>query len=102
MSKLGRAFDLGVARARPAEADIVADGSGKDDSVLRHERNAPAQRKRIDIDERSGVEFHHAGTGIVEPQDEMKDGALAGAGRTYDGDLFALPHLEGNAVKHQT
>src|SRR5262249_39552096 len=84
MRKLGGALDLSIARAGPAEADVVADRGGEDDRVLRHPRNAPAQRGRIDGGERHPVQFDRAGTRIVEPQDELKDRALARPGWADD------------------
>ena len=54
--KLGGALDLGVARVRPAEADVVGDRRGEDHRVLRHQRDAPAQRERIGVGDRHAVE----------------------------------------------
>ncbi len=42
MRELGRALDLGIACAGPAETNVVADRGGKDHRVLRHQRDAPA------------------------------------------------------------
>ena len=44
MSELGGARDLGVGGVRPAETDIVAHGGCEHDAVLRHQRDAGAQR----------------------------------------------------------
>ena len=41
--ELGGALDLGVARVRPAEADVVGDRSREHHGVLRHQRDARAQ-----------------------------------------------------------
>ena len=61
MRKLGGARDFGVGRFRPAEADIVGDGGGKHHAVLRHERDARAQIRRIEIGEPHTVERYAPG-----------------------------------------
>ena len=53
--QLGRVLDIGVARLRPAEADVVGDRRGKDHGVLRHQRDVLAQRDRIDGGQRHAV-----------------------------------------------
>ena len=42
------------------------------------------------------------GQRIVEAQQQMKDRALAGAGRTDDRDLLARPHAEADVVEHRS
>ena len=81
----------------PAEADIVAHRGGEHHAVLRHQRDARTQVRRIEIGKAHAVERDAAGDRIVEAQQEMKDRALAGAGRTDDRDLLALAHLKRHA-----
>ncbi len=43
---------------------------------------------------------HAAAAGIVQPAEQMQQGAFAGAGSTDDGDAFAAGDIEINAVEH--
>ena len=56
---------------------------------------------RVGLGQAHAVERHAAGERIVEAQDEMKHRAFAGAGRTDQRELFARPHVEGDAVEHR-
>ena len=93
------AHDFGVGGIGPAEADIVAYGSREHHAVLRHQRDARAQLRRIEIGKANAVERDAAGGRIVEAQQQMEDRALAGAGRSDDGDLLALADMKRYAVE---
>ena len=56
MCVLGGTRDLGIGSVRAAEADIVAHGGGEHHAVLRHQRDARAQFRRIEIREPHAVE----------------------------------------------
>ncbi len=86
---VGGALDIGIRRAGPPEADILAHGSREDRGILRHQRDARAQGRRIGVGDRNAVETDKARGRIVEAQDQMEDRALAGARRTDDRDLLA-------------
>ena len=57
---LGRARDIRIRSLGPAEADIVAHGRSEHDAVLRHERDAGAQLRRIEIGQADTVERNAA------------------------------------------
>ena len=101
MGMLGRARDFGIGSLGAAEADIVAHRGCEHHAVLRHERDARAQLRRIEIGKAHAVERDASGGRIVEAQQKMKDRALAGAGRSDNGDLLALAHAKRNAVERR-
>ncbi len=77
MSKLRGALDLGVVGVGPAEADVFARGRGEHHGVLRHQRDAGAQSLRIGRFDRYAVERDRTFGGVVEPQQQVKQRALA-------------------------
>ena len=100
MRKLGGALDLGIGGIGPAEADVVARAGREHHRVLRHQRDARCAR-RADRPSRTGTpssEIVPDGR-IVEAQQQMKQRALAGAGRTDDRDLLAGLHGQRDAVE---
>ena len=101
MGEIGGALDLGIGGVGPAEADVFARGGGEHHRILRHQRDARAHLARIGRPDRHAVERDRAGRRIVEPQQQMKQRALAGAGGADDRDLLAGAHRERNAVDRQ-
>src|SRR5690606_24663875 len=74
----GLAYRL-AARAGDAEGDVVVDRGGKDDDVLRYDRQPVADGGKACLAKVGAVQPDSAGNRIVEAQEQREDGALAGA-----------------------
>ena len=77
-----RGVDLGVGRARPRQADVVADRAAEQEALLRHDDDALAQRGHRGV--RAGRRRRSATVPagrVVEPGDQLGQRRLAGAGR---------------------
>ncbi len=72
-------LDFGARRAGPAVADVLGDGGGEEDRLLRHRPDLPPQEGRIQFPQVVAVEEDAAPIGVVEAADERGDGRLAGA-----------------------
>ena len=88
-------LDLGVARRRPAVADVLARAGAEQHRLLRHQADLRANVLRPQIRKPLVVDQHPAGIGIVEAQQQLKRGALAGPGGTHEGDGFARARPRG-------
>ena len=97
--KLRGMRDFGVGCVETAEADIVAHRGREHHAVLRDERDARAQVRRVEVGQNHAVERDPPGRWIVEAQQQMEYRALAGAGRSDNRDFLALPDLERDAIQ---
>ena len=99
-SSAARSISASLASGRPKRM-FSRDGRGEHHDVLRHQRDAAAQRRAGSASrDAHAVERDAAGARIVEAQQQMEDRALAGARWADDRDLLALPHRERDAVEH--
>ncbi len=76
------------------------DASGEHRDILRHQRDAPAQRRGSASPTRTPSNETDTRRRVVEAQQQVEDRALAGAGGADDRDLLARPHRERHAVEH--
>ena len=81
--------DLGVARARAAVADIVADRAVQQRGVLRHHRDLRAQAFLRDVGDVLAVDQDAALFEVEEAQQQVDQRRLAGAGAADQADLLA-------------
>ncbi len=72
-----------------AVANVVGDRTGEQGDVLRHERHARAQLVERGIAGAHAIDAHRARLRIEEAQQQIEDRALAGAGRSDEGDRLA-------------
>ena len=87
---LGGGVDFLRGRVEPAELDVLEDGVVKQKGLLRDEADLFAQRSAGVIARRSRPSMSEgAAGGIVKPQDERKDRALARAARADERVAFA-------------
>jgi hypothetical protein len=77
--KVGGTLDLCVACIRPAKSDVVRDRSGEHHHVLRHDRDVAPEIGRIEGANVDPVASDTSVRWIVEAQQQMEDGTLAGA-----------------------
>ena len=63
---------------------LRADGAGEQEDVLEHQADRPAQRREIPLPHVDAVDRHPAGVDVVEAQQQVGQGALAGAGVADD------------------
>ena len=96
------ARDLGVAGLGPAVADVVGHRGGEQHRLLRHDRHARrAGRRRRARGCRRRRALTAPDFGIVEAQQQVEHGGLAGARGADDGDRLARRDLEVEAVERQ-
>ena len=71
---------LVVARRRPGEGHVVADGAGEQERLLGDDAELPAQRLDGDLAQVVTVDEHASAGGVVEAGHQLGDGRLARAG----------------------
>ena len=76
-----RFLDLGIARLPAAVPDVVADGVVEQDRVLRDHADRHAQRFLGHVADVLAVDRDAPAGHLVEPEQQPRDGRLAGAGR---------------------
>jgi hypothetical protein len=81
--------DLRLGRIRPTVADVLQRRSREDDRILGHDRNALAQILQRQGLNRRAIDAHGARAGVVVTQQQLEDGALAGAAGADQRDRFA-------------
>ena len=91
--------ELGVARGRPGEAQVVGDRPAEEVALLGHDPELRAQRALSDRAQVVPVDAHDAGVGVVEAGDQLGERALAGAGRADEGHGLAGGDPEAHVVR---
>ena len=86
--------DVFVTGVRPAKGDVVARCGRKNGHVLGHQCDAGAHRFGVGPGEVNAVDGDATGVRIVEAEEKLEDGTLAGAGGANDCHRLARPHLE--------
>ena len=97
MRELRRRHHLGVARARQAVADIVADRAVQQRGILRHHRNLRAQGFLRHFRDVLAVDQDAAAFELEEAQQHIDQRGLAGAGAADQADLLARLHRRATA-----
>jgi len=96
----GGVFDFSVSDMGAAEADVLRDGAGEEEAVLRHDTEAAAKQVEVLIADIDAVDEHGAGLDIVKAHHERGDGGLAGAGVADDGGGLVGRDGEGDAAEN--
>ena len=89
-----RGFDVRIARARPGERDVVADGVGEEERVFEHDADLLAQRRERDVAHVDVVDPHRARVHVVEAGEQQADRGLSRAGRADERHGLARVHRE--------
>ena len=84
----GGSFDLCIRRVRATKADVVARGGGKDDRVLRHQRDMTTEGIAHQRCQRHTVQTHLARLRIVKPLNHLDNRGLARPRRADEGNRF--------------
>ena len=87
--RLGGGAHLIVVRLRAAIADVLPAIGGEDHRVLGHQAHAGADLGGIGVAKIDAVQRDTARPGVIEAQQHLHDGGLAGARRADQGDLLA-------------
>ena len=77
-----------------AVGDVVGGGAGEHHRILGHHADAVAQGHRVQFGQGHASDENAAGPGIVEAQQQLEDGALAGPGGSHQGHGLAGPDPE--------
>lgn len=93
MGIAGSRLDLFVCGLEPAEADVLPDGPLEEPGVLEHHREVLAQVVPADIAHIMPIDPKRPCVHIVEAQEQLHEGRLAGPGRPDDRDGPAFRHL---------
>jgi hypothetical protein len=96
-----RRLHLGVRRAGPADADVVANGGGEEERLLGHQRHLRVDVGEAEVAEVAAVEQDAAGARVVEAREEVEERALAAPGGPDDPDRLARAHLERDVLQHR-
>ena len=91
---LRRGDHLVVAGVRAAVADVFHGVEREDHGILRHDADRAAQRLQRQVTHVHAVEADAAGLRIVEAQQQLEQGGLAGAGRADHGHRLAGADIE--------
>jgi hypothetical protein len=92
-----RATSASDASGRPKR--ILSHRGREHDAVLRYERDAGAQFRRIEIVKPHAIKRDPSGGGIVEAQQQVENRAFAGTGGTDNGELLTLPHAKRHGIQ---
>ncbi len=95
----GGLFDLLGGGVRGAEGDVVADGVGEEEGLLRDEADVSAEGLEGEGADGAVVDEDGAGVGVLEAGDEVDEGGFAGAGGAYDGEAAAGGDAEVDVVE---
>ena len=82
-------LDIGIARFKPAIADVVGGTGGEDGRRLRHQRDRAPQLGRIERADVVAIDIDLAAVRVVEAQQQREHRALARAGRADQCHGFA-------------
>ena len=84
----------------PAEGDVLGDGAGEEEPLLRHDAELAAQRVLRDVAQVVPVDRDPPFGRVVEAGDQLRDRRLAGAGVADERDRRAGRHVELDPVQH--
>ena len=101
-SRSCRRFYLSIVSPGTPVADILARAGAEQHRVLRYEGDLPAQFFRIQTLDIVTIDRDPATLRIVKAQQQLKAGALAGAGRAHHGDRLATAHRQRVVVERQS
>src|SRR5690606_18159883 len=74
--------------------DVVADAVAEEEDVLRHHAKVVAQLLQGDLRQGYAINKYGARGGVVQPADEVGDGALPASRMPHDGQGAACGHME--------
>jgi hypothetical protein len=89
--------DVALARLGPPPEDVVAHGAVEDQRLLQHRGEVAAQVGQRELTQVDPVEDDPAAVGVVEAQQQLGQGRLAGPASPDDGEL-----LSGAMVKRRS
>ena len=101
LCRAGGLDHLVVGGLGPAVADVVHRAGGKDDGVLRHQPDAPAQFGQTGVIGAHAVDAHRAVLRVIEAQQQLQHRGLARAAGTDEGDGFAGLHAQRKIVQRR-
>ena len=89
LGRPGRRQDLLVGGVGPAVGDVGPHGVGEQEAVLHDQPDRGAQGVPGQVGDVVPADPDHAGLGVVEARQQLRQGGLAGAGRADHGDGLA-------------
>ncbi len=90
---LGRGVRLGV-------GDVLGDGAGEEERLLEHDAELAAVGPEGHLPQGDAVDEDLALIGVVEPAEQVDDGALAGPALAHQAEHLALLDPEGDVLEH--
>src|SRR5690242_4059452 len=73
----------------PAKEDVLPDGATKEEPLLRHHRDVPAEVDREHAAQVAAIEHHLAARRVVEARHELRKRGLSGPGGANEHDVLA-------------
>ena len=92
--------NLFVGNAFLTQQNIAADIAGKQEYILQHLTEMPAQRGYLDLADINAVDQDLTLLNVVIAADQAENGGLAGAGRAHESHRLLGLHMERNALEH--
>src|SRR5215471_5387017 len=92
-------LDLGVARVRSGETDVLANRGREEMGVLTGDSDRTADVLLSVLAQISAAEHHAPSLGVEEPEKQVRDRRLAGAARADQRDLTTLVKTEVEVVQ---
>jgi hypothetical protein len=83
-----------------SQGDVAAHGVVEQERLLRHDRGTRRDAAGAELTQVDLVEEDSAVARVDEPDEQLRQGGLAGAGRTDERDRRARPHRELQPVEH--
>ncbi len=99
--QLGRGDDFGVAGLGASVADVVHHRVAKEETVLQHHADLPAQRVELNVAHVDAVDRHLAAGHVVEAGQQVDQRRLARARWPDDGDGLARCGHQVDALEHR-
>ncbi len=88
--------DLILGGSQFSVTDVVADGSGENETVLHHDSHLGTERVDRHLGDILAIDQHPAAVHVVEAGDQVDDGTFSGAGGADQGHALAGFHREGD------
>src|SRR5262245_10826843 len=100
MNRGRRALDARVVDVLAAQPDVPFDGAGEQVNILQHEAEEAAHVAGIHLSDVDAVDRDASAADVVEPEQQVDERRLAGAGRTDDPDALPGSDVEADVFEN--
>ena len=97
----GRLDNLFSGCLRLGKADVVIDGSGKQEGFLQHYPYLPMEAALGYLPDIDAIHFEHAVVGVIQPHEKIDQGRFSRPGGAYKPYHLPRFHRKGNMLQHR-